>query len=307
MHDVIVIGGSYAGLSAAMQLARARRSVLVIDAGLPRNRYATHSHGVLALDGRPGGELLAEARAQLTAYPSVSLQPGRAISARRAGGHFAVQLAEDSAPVPGRRLLLATGLSDSLPAIPGLAERWGKTVLHCPYCHGYEIGGGSIGVLASHPMAAQHAGLIADWGDVTLFTNGGAVELDETARAMLRQRKVKIEEAAVAAIEGDGQAMSALRLADGRAVPLKALFLMAQCRQASGLAEQLGCEFDDTPVGAVIRTDMWKQTTVPGVYAAGDAASMRHNITLASADGVLAGVGAHRSLVEAGETEAEAA
>ncbi|MGH7757144.1 MAG: FAD-dependent oxidoreductase, partial [Vulcanimicrobiaceae bacterium] len=198
----------------------------------------------------------------------------------------------DGQSVEGKRLLLATGVVDVLPEISGLSERWGKTVVSCPYCDGYEIGGGSIGVLATGPLSVHQASLIADWGDVTFFTNG-KVDLDDAARVMLARRAVSIEPDTVASIAGVAPAIEGVRVTDGRLVPIKALFLTASIRMASPLAENLGCAFDDGPVGPIIRTDAWKLTTVLGVYAAGDAARMPPSITFASADGVTAAVGIH--------------
>lgn len=293
--DVVIVGGSFAGLSAALQLVRARRSVAVIDAGQPRNRFADHSHGVLAQDGRPGSEILAVARQQIAAYPTATFIAATANSAAAQDGAFAVATS-DGQTITGKRLLLATGVVDLLPDVPGLAERWGTTIAACPYCHGFEIGGGSIGVLGTAAMSVHQASLIADWGDVTFFTNGN-VELDDAARSMLERRAVRIEPVTVSAIEGSAPAIAGIRLSDGRLVPVKALFLAAPVRMGSGLAEQLGCAFDETPVGAIIRTDVWKTTTIPGVYAAGDAARMQWSITFASADGVAAAVGIHQSMV----------
>jgi thioredoxin reductase len=294
--DAVVIGGSFAGLAGALNIARTRRRVLVVDAGLPRNRFASHSHGVLAQDGRPGAEILAEARRQLAGYPSATVREGRvgAVSARD-GEPFEVEL-EGGEVVSARRLLLATGMIDVLPEIPGVAERWGKTVLHCPYCHGYEVGGGPLGVVSSHPMAVHHAVLISDWGEVTLFTSG-AVELDGEARATLARRGVTVEETPVVGMAGSAPALDGIELADGRVVPVRAAFVGAPLTQASSLAADLGCAFDDSPTGPIVRTDLWKLTTVPGVYAAGDAAAFPSNISMAIADGVRAGIGLHQSLV----------
>lgn len=169
-YDAVVVGGSFAGLPAALQLARARRNVLVVDAFLPRNRFSNHSHGLIGHDGRSASDILCDARAQIAKYPSVTLLRGEVTSARASTGGFQIAI-DGGFEAFGRRLLLATGVTDVLPEIPGLRERWGKTVLHCPYCHGFEIGGGSIGVLAMGPMSIHQASLIADWGDVTFFTN----------------------------------------------------------------------------------------------------------------------------------------
>ncbi len=297
IYDALIIGGGFAGLSAAMQLVRARRRVLVIDGGRPRNRFAAHSHGVLAHDGRSGRELLATARAQLAEYPGFELWSDEVLSLQSHDGVFSALL-DGARRAEGRRVVLATGVSDPLPEIPGLAERWGKSVLHCPYCHGYEIGGGPIGVLATAPLSLQQASLLADWGQVTLFSNGHAAP-DETACIMLARRKVRVESVAVLGLEGDGAALDAVRLVDGRAVPARALFVSVRARQASSLAERLGCAFDDTPAGPVVRTDGWKLTSVAHVYAAGDAARYPQNISFACADGVAAGIGVHHSLIAA--------
>lgn len=295
-HDALIIGGSFAGLSAAIHIARARRTVLVIDAGRPRNRFAEHSHGVLALDGRAGSEILALARTQVATYPTATLMRDQAIGATASPDGFTVELA-DGGCVTGRRLALATGVTDVLPSLPGLAERWGTTVLPCPYCHGYELGGGGgIGVLGMHPLSAHQASLIADWGDVTFFTDG-RIDLDDAARAMLETRRVVVEPTPVTDLVGTSPALDGVRLQDGRIVPVRALFIAAPVRMTSPIAEQLGCAFDAGPLGPIVRTDMWQQTTVPGVYAAGDAAQLRPSITFASADGVAAGVGLHQSLV----------
>jgi thioredoxin reductase len=297
LHDVIVVGGSFAGLSAAMQLARARRRVLVVDAGSPRNRFAHASHGFLGQDGRAPAEILETARAQVLAYPTVAVRRDDATTAHRADdGAFEVALASGDT-VRARRLVLATGIVDDLPDLPGLHERWGRTALHCPYCHGYEVADGQLGVLAVGEGSLHQALLLPDWSDrVTLFTNG-AVEPTEEQRATLDRRGVRVDARRVVALEGNAPALAGLRLDDGALVQLDALFTGARLRMASPLAEQLGCAFDESPYGPMIRTDDRKQTTVAGVFAAGDAARFPHNATWASADGVTAGTAAHQSLV----------
>jgi thioredoxin reductase len=291
--DAVIVGGSYAGLSAAMMLARARRSVLVIDSGLPRNRFAAHSHGVLGLDGIGGGELLRQAKAQLLDYPSVRWISDTATDAQVTVDGFAVHTAGGDTWAT-RKLLLATGIRDELPQLPGLAERWGHSVLHCPYCHGYEVGGGEIGLLGGHALSGMMAGLLADWGQVTLFAHG--MTLDDDQLATLQRRGVRIESTEVVALEGEAPQLSAALLADGRRIDLRALFVTARQHMGSPLVEQLGCALDESPVGVLVRVDAQKQTTVPGVYAAGDATAMG-NITLASAEGVRAGISLHHALV----------
>ncbi|WP_175866678.1 NAD(P)/FAD-dependent oxidoreductase [Burkholderia contaminans] len=295
-HEVIVIGGSFAGLSAAMQLARARRGVLVIDAGRPRNRFAAHAHGFFGQDGKPPAQIVDEAAAQLAAYPTVQRIAGDVRTAERdADGRFHVTLA-DGSRASADRLILATGIRDELPALPGLAERWGVSVLHCPYCHGYEVSGQQLGVLASHPLSVHQAILIPDWGPTTWFTQG-VVDANEEEAALLDARGVRIERSPVVEILGDAPRIEALRLADGQVVPVDALFVGAHTAMASDLAQQLGCAFDDGPLGPVVRVDAMKQTSVAGVFAAGDASTPMTNATFASASGVIAGVAAHRSLI----------
>jgi len=294
-YDAAVIGGSWAGLSAAMQLARARRRVLVVDAGRPRNRFARTSHGFLGQDGRTPAEILETARAQVLAYPTAELRRDEVTRAESHDGAFAITLASGDA-ARARRLVLATGVVDELPEVPGLRERWGQSVLHCPYCHGYEVAGGRLGVLGVGEMSMHQALLLPDWSaDVTLFTNG-TFEPTDVQRDALCARGVRVETRLLAELVGDGAALTGARLDGGETVPLDALFTVPRTRMASPLAERLGCEFDEGPVGPVIRTDERKETTVPGVFAAGDAARARHNATWASADGVMAGTSAHQSL-----------
>lgn len=296
-HDALVIGGSFAGLSAAMQLARARRAVCVVDAGEPRNRFAAAAHGFFGLDGVPPLELMAQARAKLLAYPNVHFVQGRAAGAAAdAAGGFTVTL-DDGARLSAKKLLLAFGIADTLPALDGLRERWGRSVLHCPYCHGYEVGGGPLGVLYASPLSVHQAMLLPDWGPTTFFLDGHDSELDDATRAKLLARGITLEPARVAGVAGEAPRLTGVRLADGRVVPVDALFIATRTRMASPLAEQLGCAFDEGMLGPVIRTDASKLTTVPGVYAAGDAGQIPQNATLASADGLVAGVSLHQALV----------
>jgi len=293
--DAIIVGGSFAGLAAALYLARARRSVTIVDAGAPRNRFSARAHGVLAQDGRPPVEILAAARAQVLAYPSVRVVEGEAVDAAGQADGFTVTL-RTGARLESRRLVLAFGVRDELPAIPGLVERWGRSVLHCPYCHGYEFSGRRLGVLHTSPHSLQQAQLIAEWGPTTYFLNGAETP-DEAALAALRARHIALEPAAVAALRGPGDALQALELVDGRTADLDALYVGPRTHLNSDLAIRLGCALDDGPWGPTIRTDATKLTTVAGVYAAGDITRSMHNVTFAAADGVAVGMAAHRGLV----------
>ena len=294
-HDAIIIGGSFAGLSAAMYIARARRSVCIIDTGSPRNRFAAHSHGFFAQDGSEPGTMLATARSQVAAYPTATFIEGDAISAAREPDGFSVKLATGKM-LESTKLVLAFGMSDELPAIPGLAERWGRSVLHCPYCHGYEFSGQRLGVLNVSPRSLHQTMLIAEWGPTTLYLNGDC-EPDQATLVRLRERGVFIEPAPVRALHGTGARLSSIELADGRMSAVDALYLGPRTSLNSDIAQQLGCEMDEGPFGSIIRTDAEKMTTVSGVYAAGDITRSAHNVTWASADGVTAGMAVHRSLV----------
>lgn len=295
-HDAVVVGGSFAGLSAATYVARARRRVCVVDAGAPRNRFAAHSHGFLTQDGSEPGALLAAARAQVAAYPTVTFLDGRAIDAAPDGdGGFTVRLAGGET-LAAAKLVLAFGISDELPAIPGLAERWGRSVLHCPYCHGFELAGRRLGVLYVSPRSLHQAMLIAEWGPTTLYLDGHEIA-EPDAIGQLAARGIAVEPGRVQSLEGDGEGLSAVVLDGGGRSPADALYLGPRTRLNSDLAERLGCAVDEGVFGPVVRTDETKATTVPGVFAAGDITRSAHNATWASADGVTAGTSVHRTLV----------
>ncbi|MGX5665195.1 NAD(P)/FAD-dependent oxidoreductase [Rhizobium daejeonense] len=294
LFDAIVIGGSFAGLSAAMQLVRARRQVLIIDAGRPRNRYAEASHGFLGQDGVSPAAIRKTALDQLQRYPTFTLREGVAVAAERTSSSFAVELGSGES-FESRRLILATGVTDTLPAIEGMEPLWGRDVLHCPYCHGYEIGGGPIGLLASSPLAMHQALLLPDWGDTTVFLEAG-VELSQEDLVAMDRRGARLEPLGIVRLVSEDGRLKGAELADGLLVPLKALFVQTKVRPATPLAEMLGAEMADGPQGPFIRVDDWGATSISGLFAAGDAASPMHNGSFASAAGVRAGVNAHRSL-----------
>lgn len=291
-YDVIITGGSYAGMSAGLQLARARRKVLVIDGGLRRNRFAATSHGFLGQDGRAPADIAEDARAQLMAYPTVEWLSDTVVQARKEEGGLTLETSRGQ-HFQTQRLLLATGVVDELPAVQGLAARWGKSVFHCPYCHGYELDQGPIGVLATSPMSLHHALMLPDWGPTTFFTNG-VFEPDPEQRASLERRGVTLEAEPVERIEGE---RANVVLEGGRVVAIEGLFVLPRTRVGSALAASLGCEFEDGPLGAFIQTDMTGETSVPGVFACGDAAMPFGSVALSVGDGVRAGSGVHRSLI----------
>lgn len=292
VYDVIIVGGSYAGLSAGLQLARARRSVLVLDSGRRRNRFAETSHGFLGQDGRAPGAIADEARDQLLAYPTVQWLEDTAVEATRTDAGFVLRSAAGQ-QLSGKRLILASSVIDELPDIDGLSQRWGKSVFHCPYCHGYELNQGVIGVLATSPMSIHHALLLPDWGPTTFFTNG-VFEPDTEQLMKLQRRGVTLESRRVSHVTGE---RADVVLSDGQTIAVAGLFAMPRTRMASPLAEQLGCVFEDGPMGPFIQTDATQQTSVCGVFACGDAALAAGSVALAVGDGARAGAGTHRSLI----------
>jgi thioredoxin reductase len=293
--DVVVIGGNFAGVSAALPLARARRRVLVVDAGKPRNRFSHGAHNFYGHDGKAPLEAMAEAQRQFMLYPTATLMRAQATRASGQKDAFTVALA-DGSEITARRLVLATGVKDTLPDLPGLAERWGQSVVHCPYCHGYELPPGPLGVLGVGAHSLHGAILAADWGPTTFFTQG-EVEPDGETTALFAARGVTVERSPVVELLGPAPALEAVRLADARVVALGGLFVAPQVSPASPLAEQLGCIFDEAPMGPYLRVNEMKETSVPGVFAAGDVAQAMHSAPLAAAAGTMAGVCAHRSLI----------
>lgn len=292
VYDVIVIGGSYSGMAAALQLARARRRVLVMDTGLRRNRFASSSHGLLGQDGHHPAKIVATAKAQLLKYSTVTWRDSAAISTEKHGDTFSVH--DNRGKVAkAARLILALGVKDELPAVPGLGARWGTSVFHCPYCHGYELNQGKVGVLAVEELSMHHALMLPDWGETTFFLNG-VFEPDEEQHRQLTSRGVSVETEAVSEVFGE---RASVRLADGRVIELAGLFVASRIHPSSSVAEGLGCELGGSPMGAHILTDNMQETSVPGVFACGDVARPAGNVTFAISDGVMAGTAAHRSLM----------
>ena len=294
MFDVIIIGGSYAGLSAALALGRARRSVLVLDGRRPRNRFTPHAHNLLLHDGDAPADLAARARQQVAAYPTIQLLEAQAISAEtQPDGTFTVAT-EAHGVFEASRLLLATGLRDELPPVPGFAECWGKSVIHCPFCHGYEVADQPTGIWNNGPEVEHQVKMLLNWSrELTVFTNGPATFSPEV-HSLLEANRIGLVQTPVTELLHTGGQLTALRLADGRTWPLPVLYARLQWQQASELPAQLGCEITEQ---VLIRTDASYRTTVPGVYAAGDCAVAPPQLALAIAAGNLAGGALSRELI----------
>jgi thioredoxin reductase len=233
-------------------------------------------------------------REQVSVYPTVDFINEAAVDASVAKASFDIALSGGSA-IHGAKLLLAFGVSDILPEISGLAERWGKSVLHCPYCHGYEVSDRRLGVMYVTPASLQQTQLVADWGPTTFYSNGA--EIDDAALEPLRLRNIEIERSPIEELHGPGGDLSAIKLLGGRIQSLDALFVSPRYRLNSEVAEKIGCTIEAGPLGRVVATDEFKSTNVDGVFAAGDISRMAHNVTFAYADGVMAAMAIHRSLV----------
>jgi len=295
MDDVIIVGGSFAGLTAAMQLGRARRKVTLLDSGLPRNRFAAHAHGVLGHDGKAPGEILAAGRAELAAYPSVRIIKTKAVAASGAIDDFSIT-SDDGETLRARRLVLTYGITDQFPDLPGFAESWGKSVLHCPYCHGFEVGDQRLGLLYVAPFSLHMASLLLDWSsDLTLFADGKDIPAEDRDR--LAARGVTIIDPKVTALQNTAGQLSAIAVADGSSVGLDALFAHPRNAPSANLHAQLGVEMVETPLGLATKLLERQLTSVPGIYAGGDLASGMQSVPLALSSGSMAGVAAHQSML----------
>jgi thioredoxin reductase len=304
-YDVVVVGGGAAGLSGALTLSRARRSVLVVDAGNPRNAAADGVHNYLGREGAPPGELLRVGRGEVESYG------GRVL-------HGAVARVEREAPSPGaigfrvhldggtsvltRRLLVATGAHDRLPDVPGLAKRWGRDVLHCPYCHGWEVRDRAIGVLSTGPLAVHQALLWSGWSaDVVLFTHTGP-SLTEDEREQLDARGVTVVDGVVQRVESSGDVLSGVRLDDGRLVTRQALVVSTQPTARADVPAALGLaavpmERAGAVVAEQVVAGLAGSTEVPGVWVAGNVTDPMGQVITAAADGMRAGAAISADLI----------
>jgi len=292
-YDVVVIGGGAAGLSAGLVLARARRTVAVVDAGSPRNAPAAHLQGFLSRDGLPPQDLLALGRAEVTAYGGTLIDGAVAAAAPGARSGFQVRLADGSV-LTARRLLVATGLHDVLPDIPGVRERWGRDLLHCPYCHGYEVRDQPLGVLGGTSEAVQHAQLIRQWSsDVVLFPHTDALTAQQ--REQLAAREIRVVEGTVQQLVVEDDKLAGVELDDGRVVRRAAVFVRPRFVPHTDLLVSLGCDLDDD---GWVRSDAVGRTTVPGVSVAGNAANPRAQVITAAGEGSSAAIALNNDLVD---------
>ena len=296
-YDVVVVGGGAAGLSGALTLGRARRSVLVVDAGEPRNSPAPEVHGFLTRDGTNPAVLLEAGREEVRRY-GVELLDGRVASAERVEDGFVVTL-DDGGSVGARRLLVATGLVDELPEVPGVRERWGRDVLHCPYCHGWEVRDQPIGVLASGPRAAHQALLFRQWSDdVALFLHTAPLPTDEEAEK-LAARGIAIVEGEVASLEIVEDRLAGVRMGGGEVVARRAVAVVPRFVARTEMLAGLGLETTVHPlgVGEHVEADVTGLTAVPGLWVAGNVADLMAHVVGAAEAGVRAGAAINADLI----------
>lgn len=294
IYDVIITGGSYAGLSAAMALGRSLRQVLIIDAGKPCNRQTPHSHNFLTQDGSTPAAIARMAREQVLRYDTVQLQEGYAISAEKKEGLFRVRT-EKGDTFSARKLILATGVNDVLPDIPGFAACWGISVLHCPYCHGYEVKHESLAILGNGDAGYEYSRLLSNWSTrLSLLTNGPCT-LTEEQQNHLHRHGVQIIEHPVTALEHEQGRLKHIVFGDGSKAAFSALFARPVSQQHNNLAEQLGCALSEQ---GLIKADALQRSTVQGVWAAGDNSSPMRSVSVAIAAGTMAGAACNKELIE---------
>ena len=299
-YDVVVIGGGTAGLSGAVALARSRRTVLVVDAGSPRNAPAAGVHNYLGREGARPADLVADGRAELAGYGG-RVVSGVVSSARQDQGRFRVTL-DDGREVSARRLLVATGLVDELPALPGVAERWGRDVLHCPYCHGWEVRNQPIGIVATGPNAVHQALLFRQLSDDVVFFRHTGPELPPEQAEQLAALGIRVVEGEVAAVEVTDDRLSGVRLASGEVVPRAAVVVAPRFTARAGVLESLGLRAQDQEmggavVGSAVPADPTGATAVPGVWVAGNVSDLSAQVVASAAAGLRAGAMINADLI----------
>lgn len=291
--DVIIIGGSSAGLSAGMCLGRALRNVLIIDSGKPCNQQTPHSHNFLTQDGSTPKEILSIAKEQLTQYKTVEFLTDLAVKGIKTDSGFEISTRSGKSFL-GKKLVFATGISDSMPAIEGFAECWGISVIHCPYCHGYEYRNEKTGILANGDLGFETAKLISNWTkDLTLYTNGKS-DLTAAQTEILQEHGFTIEEKVVKRIVHENGQIEKIIFNDGAEANLNVLYARLGFTQHCSIPEDLGCEMTEQ---GHIKADMFMKTTIPGIYACGDNISPMRSIANAVYNGSVTGAVLNMELI----------
>ncbi len=293
--DVIVIGGSAAGLSAALMLGRACRTVLVLDAGEPRNRFSAHMHGVLGHEGEEPATLLARGRREISAY-GVEYRQGLVTEVTEQGDGVKVSV-EGADAQQARAVIVASGMTDRLPGIPGLAKYWGSSVLHCPYCHGWEVRGRRLGVLTTSPIGLHQAQLIRQWSEHVVVFTAGLDALDEATRQRLRARDMRLVGAPVTEVLGDDQQLRSVRTSDGEVIELDALFTAPEAVPHDGFLTHLGLERGETPMGSFLTVDATGKTSGERIWAAGNVVNPAANVPMSINAGTVAAGAVNMTLI----------
>ncbi len=292
--DVIIVGGSYAGLSAAMALGRSLRNVLVIDSGLPCNRQTPHSHNFITQDGKTPGEISAVAKQQVEKYTTVKFHNGLAETAVKTGNGFEITTKLNE-KFHAKKLIFATGVKDIMPAIKGFEECWGISVIHCPYCHGYEVKNEVTGIFANGDIAMHVAPLVHNLTKkLTIYTNGASTFTEEQT-AQLKKQGIPVVEAVFEEVKHHNGRIEQIVFRNGDVQPIKALYAKTAFIQHSDIPEKLGCELTEQ---GFIKVDAFQKTNVPGVFACGDNTSMMRSVANAVAAGNLAGAMANKDLAD---------
>jgi len=296
MDDVIIIGGSFAGLAGALQLGRARRKVIVLDTGLQRNRFAGHSHGLLGHDHKPPLEILAEARRQLARYSTIKLVDTRADGVSGGIDDFSVHT-RGGESLKARRVILSYGIVDQMPEVPGFAEGWGKSIVPCPYCDGFEVADRHWGLVWSGPQSLNQAKLFGDWTDrLTIFADGHDITPD--IRADLARRNKSVVDGRITGIVSHAGHKATVKIDTAPNVDVDILFAQPRSKPSASLHDELGLATVKTPTGIALKVDERRETSLPGIYAAGDLANPgMPSVTTATWQGAMAGIFAQQSML----------
>ena len=290
--DVIIIGGSYAGLSAALTLGRALRNVLIIDSGLPCNRQTPHSHNFITQDGEQPAIIAEKARIQVLKYNTVTFVAGLAVSGRKTEKGFSITT-QAGETYEAKKLISATGIKDIMPHVKGFSECWGISVIHCPYCHGYEVRHERTGILANSDFALHYAQLILNWTkDLTIFTNGKSTLTQEQGGKIARHN-IPVIEKEIAYLEHESGKIQQIVFKDNSAFAIKAIYSRPDFEQHCPIPDMLGCELTEQ---GLVKTDMFQKTTVAGVFACGDNESPMRSVANAVATGNMAGAMANNEI-----------
>lgn len=301
-YDVIIIGGSYAGFSAAMALGRSMRKVLIIDSGNPCNQQTPYSHNFITQDGKKPSDISTRAKKQVLKYPTITFIEDKAVKASKKESDFEI-LTERKEVFIARKLLFATGLKDIFPEINGFAACWGISILHCPYCHGYEVKNERTGIIANGDIGYDFTKMISNWTkDLTLFTNGKS-SLTEDQTAILKKNNIATLENEIDYFQHNDGKIINIVFKDGTKIAIKALYARPTFEQHSYLPQELGCEITEQ---GLIKVDSYQKTTIKGIYAAGDNSTFGRSVALAVSSGSVAGAFINKELIEEDFNDSEA-